>query len=170
MLARDSSIFHDSVLDNQRNTQQPTPAMSCSWYCCDCQFGPHSFDLHNACLECGTMRCDDCSMETTSFDSSTIHSCSNEVPAYPSIPSQSCHGTSLNQLRTMPSATGLSTTFSPGLSLSRDAGSPVHGVKVYGATYMYFCCQCGDGPKVYNHQPQCVMCDHVVCSCCKPAK
>ncbi|KAF7167458.1 hypothetical protein CNMCM6106_003018 [Aspergillus hiratsukae] len=42
--------------------------------------------------------------------------------------------------------------------------------KVYSQTYMYICCQCGDGPKVYNVQPRCIECQHIVCSGCKPVK
>ncbi|GIK00241.1 hypothetical protein Aspvir_004261 [Aspergillus viridinutans] len=41
---------------------------------------------------------------------------------------------------------------------------------VYSQTYMYICCQCGDGPKVYNVQPRCTECNHIVCSSCKPVK
>ncbi|GFF34006.1 hypothetical protein IFM61606_00491 [Aspergillus udagawae] len=37
-------------------------------------------------------------------------------------------------------------------------------------TYMYICCQCGDGPNVYNAQPRCTHCDHIACSDCKPVK
>ncbi|KAF4214391.1 hypothetical protein CNMCM8980_009210 [Aspergillus fumigatiaffinis] len=42
--------------------------------------------------------------------------------------------------------------------------------KVYSQTYMYICCNCGDGPKVYNVQPRCTECNHIVCSSCKPVK
>ncbi|KAL4896093.1 hypothetical protein BDV59DRAFT_199305 [Aspergillus ambiguus] len=42
--------------------------------------------------------------------------------------------------------------------------------KIYTQTYMYICCQCQDGPKVYNVQPQCVSCNHVVCSNCTYVK
>ncbi|PYI02442.1 hypothetical protein BO78DRAFT_223425 [Aspergillus sclerotiicarbonarius CBS 121057] len=34
---------------------------------------------------------------------------------------------------------------------------------------LYFCCQCGDGPKLIQNQPQCVVCRHIACSSCKPA-
>ncbi|CAI7567912.1 unnamed protein product [Penicillium discolor] len=34
-------------------------------------------------------------------------------------------------------------------------------------TYLYICCGCGDGPKVYNHQPICVPCNHQACGNCE---
>lgn len=146
-----------------------TPTMSSSWYCCDCQFGPHDFGLHSTCFQCGTMRCDDCSIETSSFDDTT-HCCSHELPAYPSVTnSQISHGTPVTQLGAMPPTMSLTTTFNPGLSLFQGSGSTTSGIMTHGATYMYFCCQCNDGPKVYNVQPQCVMCNHIACASCKPA-
>lgn len=38
-----------------------------------------------------------------------------------------------------------------------------------GFAYVYFCCQCMDGPKVYNVQPQCLLCNHISCANCKTA-
>ncbi|PWY63683.1 hypothetical protein BO83DRAFT_382535 [Aspergillus eucalypticola CBS 122712] len=35
---------------------------------------------------------------------------------------------------------------------------------------LYFCCQCGDGPKAWGNQPRCVLCQHSICSYCKPVK
>ena len=40
---------------------------------------------------------------------------------------------------------------------------------IMGFTYVYFCCQCNDGPKVLNVQPRCVLCNHPACTNCKPA-
>ena len=37
-------------------------------------------------------------------------------------------------------------------------------------TNLYYCCKCNDGPKLFNNQPQCVMCEHRVCPSCLPAK
>jgi Tetratricopeptide repeat len=31
---------------------------------------------------------------------------------------------------------------------------------------VYFCCQCGDGPKIGIH-PQCILCDHIFCNDCR---
>ena len=35
---------------------------------------------------------------------------------------------------------------------------------------IYTCCQCGDGPNVWDHQRKCISCGHLVCSHCKWAK
>ena len=141
----------------------------CSWYCCDCQSGPHNLDLHSACLDCGSMRCDDCSIVPTSSDNRnetvTMHSCSHELPAFASAPSHNCHGTALPPLR--PSSPAMNpSTLDYGLSLPHGAGATVPGAKQHGTTYMYFCCKCNDGPKVYNVQPRCVICEHVSCDQC----
>ncbi|KAK9618328.1 hypothetical protein V6Z94_005359 [Aspergillus fumigatus] len=36
--------------------------------------------------------------------------------------------------------------------------------------YMYICCQCGDGPKLYNLHPRREACNHIVCSSCMAVK
>ncbi|KAL4736725.1 hypothetical protein BDV11DRAFT_193314 [Aspergillus similis] len=36
----------------------------------------------------------------------------------------------------------------------------------YTASDLWICCRCGDGPKVYTHSAQCVMCTHLVCESC----
>jgi hypothetical protein len=33
----------------------------------------------------------------------------------------------------------------------------------------YYCCQCDDGPKLFENQPMCVNCNHTVCGNCRPA-
>ncbi|OQD67779.1 hypothetical protein PENPOL_c003G04356 [Penicillium polonicum] len=33
-------------------------------------------------------------------------------------------------------------------------------------SYLYICCGCGDGPKVYNLQPICITCSHQACANC----
>ncbi|OJJ38712.1 hypothetical protein ASPWEDRAFT_36387 [Aspergillus wentii DTO 134E9] len=35
---------------------------------------------------------------------------------------------------------------------------------------LYVCCQCNDGPKSWDNQPKCAVCNHYVCSSCKPFK
>ncbi|PYH50205.1 uncharacterized protein BO96DRAFT_248526 [Aspergillus niger CBS 101883] len=35
---------------------------------------------------------------------------------------------------------------------------------------LYFCCQCGDGPKSWDNQPRCAICNHNICGYCMPAK
>ncbi|KAL4904522.1 hypothetical protein BDW74DRAFT_154047 [Aspergillus multicolor] len=42
--------------------------------------------------------------------------------------------------------------------------------KYFSETDMYVCCNCGDGPKVYSHNPVCVQCHHHACSACAHIK
>ncbi|KAE8378603.1 hypothetical protein BDV26DRAFT_188705 [Aspergillus bertholletiae] len=35
---------------------------------------------------------------------------------------------------------------------------------------LYICCKCSDGPKLYEIQPQCVICNHYVCQDCVHVK
>ncbi|KAE8352803.1 hypothetical protein BDV28DRAFT_120302 [Aspergillus coremiiformis] len=37
-------------------------------------------------------------------------------------------------------------------------------------SYLYICCKCKDGPKLFTLQPQCVMCSHTVCTHCHYVK
>lgn len=41
---------------------------------------------------------------------------------------------------------------------------------LYGGTHLFVCCHCGDGPKVYQHQTRCVLCNHDPCSRCMLVK
>jgi hypothetical protein len=41
--------------------------------------------------------------------------------------------------------------------------SPRYGLE----SRIYFCCNCGNGPKNWENQPQCVDCNHTPCSSCK---
>ncbi|CAI7626003.1 Zinc finger, RanBP2-type [Penicillium expansum] len=45
---------------------------------------------------------------------------------------------------------------------------PTYGMSQ--VAYMYICCQCGDGPKLYNMQPTCYVCSHQACSNCPTAQ
>lgn len=160
-----------SPLNNQHNyngRHLSDMSMTCSWNCCDCQSGPHNLDLHS-CLDCGSMRCDDCPIQPTpsvnNNQTATMHSCSHELPAFPSAPSQNCHATMSSPLRS--SSPGINfSTLDYGLSLPQGAGAPVPGAKKHDTTYMYLCCKCRDGPKVYNVQPQCIICEHISCPEC----
>ncbi|KAE8156544.1 hypothetical protein BDV40DRAFT_280868 [Aspergillus tamarii] len=60
----------------------------------------------------------------------------------------------------------------PSMSYVNVPDSSLHGLSGHVRTngYLYICCQCQDGPKLYTNQPQCVMCSHVVCSGCRPVK
>ncbi|PYH98498.1 hypothetical protein BO71DRAFT_395278 [Aspergillus ellipticus CBS 707.79] len=147
--------------------------MSGLWYCCDCSHGPHQVGLQRACAQCGEERCPDCPLDTQ--DSATsVHTC-HEMSPYPSAPAPQGREPSLNTVANMPSITGYAQSLRQP-SLSHRHVHIQHGMPgkdsrgIVGHASLYYCCQCGDGPKIYEHQPRCVLCQHVVCSGCKPAK
>lgn len=144
--------------------------MASAWYCCCCNFGPHDGTLHTSCMQCEITRCAQCSAQEMTLNTN-IHSDSTScgvASAYPAaVPtslsrtptlkptSQSIAVPELSSLEALPQTayTGILLT-----SLS--------GIRERGGTKMYICCGCRDGPKVYAHQPQCVICSHRVCSSC----
>ncbi|CDM29310.1 hypothetical protein DTO013E5_5995 [Penicillium roqueforti] len=144
------------------------------WYCCDCKFGPHDSALYMACIECGKPRCSRCICDKVSNNMSVhshSHDC-NPVSAYPTA--VTVHSPRTPTLKT--TAMPIVVPDLPGLRPLRRADytdlstTPLPGTRYNSATYMYICCGCGDGPKVYNHQPQCVQCSHIACSECKRIK
>ncbi|KAJ5906882.1 uncharacterized protein N7473_003798 [Penicillium subrubescens] len=152
--------------------------MTTLWFCCGCNFGPFNSDLYDSCINCGKYACSMCTREKVTYNSNThnhnhaAHGCHESSP-YPSVvPIDTAHTLSL-QTKTM-AATGLGDLHSI-RSLSRRMplamASPFPGaVQFYTQTYMYICCQCGDGPKVYNNQPRCIGCDHEACGSCTQVK
>lgn len=140
--------------------------MTSSWYCCDCTLGPYNLNLHTACPDCGSKRCDDCSVRPSSSDElTTMHNCSHELPAFPAAPSHMFHESTLSPPKTL-SPVMDHTDLYQGPSLPCRSGAAVPGAKQHGATSMYFCCQCNDGPKTYDLQPQCIICNHHACPDC----
>ncbi|KAE8386330.1 hypothetical protein BDV23DRAFT_163407 [Aspergillus alliaceus] len=60
----------------------------------------------------------------------------------------------------------------PSISHVDVPGSSLRGLSghVKSNSYLYICCKCHDGPKLYTYQPKCVMCSHTVCSDCQYVK
>ncbi|KAJ5182783.1 hypothetical protein N7492_000399 [Penicillium capsulatum] len=148
--------------------------MASLWYCCGCKFGPHNSALYDACINCGAHRCDECVDEKVANRlSSHAHSdCNHTVSPYPSAVAVSSSSISLST-RTMPPSAVTDLPQIRPLSRHRPGAPGLSfeaGTHVYGATYMYICCRCDDGPKVYNVQPQCVICHHEACSSCTYVK
>jgi hypothetical protein len=58
-------------------------------------------------------------------------------------------------------------------SLNTDTTNPEAGTTSWQSlttsakTFLYTCCQCGDGPKVWNIQFKCVNCGHISCNNCQ---
>ncbi|KAJ5689507.1 hypothetical protein N7462_003899 [Penicillium macrosclerotiorum] len=153
------------------------------WYCCECNFGPHNSDLYDACISCGREHCYRC-VEEKVIGSNYAHSHSNAhashgTSAYPSAVAG--HTAGMLSLEATPEAItpvkpmSLGTDLASIRNLSRPkqatSASPFNGpVPVYGHTYMYICCRCNDGPKVFEVQPKCIVCDHQACGTCTHIK
>jgi hypothetical protein len=110
-------------------------------------------------------------MSTHSHSHSHSHSCDITSP-YPAPVSMDSPRTSALDSRAMlpqvPELPGVR----PLLRADSTGMSPLSlpGVRSHSDTYMYICCQCHDGPKIYNHQPKCISCEHNACSNCTYVK
>ncbi|RAK98836.1 uncharacterized protein BO80DRAFT_146037 [Aspergillus ibericus CBS 121593] len=148
--------------------------MSALWYCCECSCGPHQIGLDTACTQCGEPRCEDCSMDTQ-HPATSLHHC-HETSPYPQAPAPRPSSPSMNLAANMASLRGCNTLQRPTLyhaDVRQHYMPSVNSQQLQGTvghSNLYFCCQCGDGPKLYQNQPKCVICNHAVCQSCKPAK
>lgn len=173
----DSSSTKSSILSIiSIQSIQPITSMASLWYCCGCHFGPHNSSLYDACIQCGRVRCARCVDEKIS-DSMSIHSHShshdsNPISAYPTA--VSLHSPRTPTLKT--TAMSIAVPELPGLQPLRRAdctgisSTSLPGTRQNSPTYMYICCACGDGPKIYNIQPRCVSCNHIACNNCEEVK
>lgn len=144
--------------------------MACGWYCCCCNFGPHDGTLHTSCMQCEMTRCAQCSAEEMTLNTN-IHCDSSScglASAYPAAVPTSLPLTPTFKPTThsmvVPELSGLEA-----LPQTRYTGVSVtssRGIRQHSGTKMYICCGCRDGPKVYAHQPQCVICSHKACTSC----
>ncbi|KAJ5518198.1 hypothetical protein LT330_005900 [Penicillium expansum] len=152
--------------------------MASLWYCCNCNFGPHNSSLYDACIQCGTHRCARCVNEKLS-DNMSGHSHShshshnsNPISAYPTAVSM--HSPPTPTLKTtamsivVPELPGLRPL--PRADCTGISSASLPGTRQHAPTYMYICCECGDGPKVFNVQPKCVVCNHAACGNCEEIK
>lgn len=145
------------------------------WYCCECNFGPFNLDLYSSCINCNAKHCYRCPQEKIS-DALNAHSnshCCHETSPYPSAVNINAPNTfSLDTKPMLPAGTNLPQVRSlrPGLTAPPPT-FPSSGVPIqtHGA-YLYICCKCGDGPKVWDVQPQCICCEHSACSSCTYVK
>ncbi|KAJ5198990.1 hypothetical protein N7491_000446 [Penicillium cf. griseofulvum] len=148
--------------------------MASLWYCCGCNFGPHNSSLYDSCIQCGRVRCARCLDEKVS-DNMSVHSHSHNcdpTSAYPAA----VHMDSPRTPTLKTTAMSIVVPELPGLRpLPRADCTDISSVSLPGTrynseTYMYICCACNDGPKIYNHQPQCVSCSHMACGNCTYVK
>ncbi|KAL2013694.1 hypothetical protein VTN00DRAFT_1219 [Thermoascus crustaceus] len=145
---------------------------SALWYCCKCNYGPHEPAIHAACIDCGAERCHLCRVEVTKTAAS--RDC-DPISPYPSAPIFSPRNPENdvttfasfgNGLPSVPDRLSVNTVLLS-RSLPTEFSAPV---RTHGPTYMYICCNCGDGPKVYKNQPRCIMCEHTACENCEQVK
>ncbi|KAH8701847.1 hypothetical protein BGW36DRAFT_371678 [Talaromyces proteolyticus] len=147
------------------------------WYCCNCSYGPCNLELDIACPMCGTRRCDGCKIEVMNSVYSTFPPA--QGPIRPSMElSQTCN-TFLPTCNSIHHSEGLSIpTFSAvgRLPFIAESGT-ASAYNIFGHSGLlrqlpnnyYYCCQCNDGPKMYDNQPQCVNCCHTICFNCRAA-
>ncbi|KAJ5134182.1 hypothetical protein N7448_000796 [Penicillium atrosanguineum] len=146
--------------------------MASLWYCCDCSFGPHNAALYDSCVNCQRRRCVECVEEKAADGLNTHnHAHCHESSPYPSV-------ASFNPVRPMSHKTmpAIPTPDLPGVRPLYRAAPALLATSLgattnyYTETYMYICCNCNDGPKVFNVQPVCVVCNHVACDSCTNVK
>ncbi|EPS34830.1 hypothetical protein PDE_09794 [Penicillium oxalicum 114-2] len=152
--------------------------MASMWYCCGCNFGPLDAELHDSCTNCDQTLCSRCPREESSNTYPSHHAGPRqEMSAYPGALSMSntvSRKCSTPPLTRVVAGTGLGELHNI-RSLSQRIPDTscqfFQGVAQCSTqTYMYICCKCGDGPKVYNHQPKCVICNHAACGSCQNVK
>lgn len=146
------------------------------WYCCECSFGPHNAALYVSCISCNARRCGSCREEKVQdslHTHSSSHSCHETSPYPTAINLNTTHMPSLDTQPMLPAGIDLPQIRSlrPGLAVPPPYIA-LAGLQAttYSQTYMYICCNCNDGPKVYNVQPKCIECNHVACSNCVSVK
>ncbi|PYH84732.1 hypothetical protein BO82DRAFT_389762 [Aspergillus uvarum CBS 121591] len=133
------------------------------WTCCTCLHGLHQIDIHTECLQCGHQRCPSCPVDNRDADMS-LHSC-HEMSPYPSTPAHSACAHSLDapRHRHVPSMMDCRNPIPQPLSVFGDvrrpflqdlAGQRLPEDRAQTRGNLYFCCQCGDGPKLYQNQPR----------------
>lgn len=150
----------------------PSTTMASLWYCCGCNFGPHNSALYDSCINCGLYRCARCVDEKVSDHlNNHHHTHCHETSPYPSVaPTNTARTLSLNAMPSIPvpDLSGVRPLYRPSPAVpTAPLGAPSQH---YSQTYMYICCNCQDGPKVYNVQPVCVVCDHAACGQCTNVK
>ncbi|KAL1970995.1 hypothetical protein VTN77DRAFT_2829 [Rasamsonia byssochlamydoides] len=159
------------------------------WYCCQCHYGPQNILIDAACTACQRPRCTTCPVQMA-YPKNSFGGDDEGTSPYPGVPTIIFDPT-VEDTTFSPSDRGLSLAAAPAsqsLALRRPslaACQDMRHMPQAGAgfqrrhrggivtcspkTYMYICCQCHDGPKVYNHQVVCVICHHVACDDCIPA-
>lgn len=150
------------------------------WYCCKCNLGPWNVMLDDYCPSCSAVRCCDCLMESvdmhTAFQTLSHRQQSPMSIGNPHACNKlaSCE-TLRNRSDSLERASISSMTPIARPLLREPHAMDTYNIFNYGGllrqmpSNYYYCCQCNDGPKMYENQPMCVSCCHTICHDCRPA-
>jgi hypothetical protein len=161
------------------------------WFCCNCGFGPCNVSIDYFCPSCQEKRCYNC--KTSKISNRYNYALPGEAEANPFPEVSTAARFNPNTYNISPSprpftlphqqlevaSLALAPTQIPPICLhaghqhSTDGPSIgeifQHGGLINSCPVKYYCCNCGDGPKLYANQPVCVSCHHHVCSYCETA-
>jgi hypothetical protein len=161
------------------------------WYCCSCGFGPCNESIDYFCPNCQERRCNGCktsrisnrynyrlpgeaeinpypeAFAAVSFTANTYNITTSLRPFTP--PHQHLERASLALTPTQVPPTCLRTAHQHSTDSPSIGEIFQHGGLKNSHPNAYYCCNCNDGPKLYDNQPRCVSCSHVCCSYCRPA-
>lgn len=163
------------------------------WYCCQCGFGPCNDSIDYFCPNCQVKRCYGC--ETSRISNRCNYGLPGEAEVNPipevfaaagfntntynkdaslrpfNIPQKHHEKISEDSLRPPqgpPTCLGAGDQHSTGSPSISDIFQHGGLTKNRPSSY-YYCCQCRDGPKLYDLQPVCINCDHKICRYCEAA-
>lgn len=161
------------------------------WYCCACGFGPCNNSLDSSCPSCHVDRCYNCrtakisnryncglpgDAEASLFHKAYTYAGPNADAYNISPPSAPFNPPQQHLERASLALTPNQrppTCFHTGNHHSAENPSIgeifKHGGLINSSPITWYCCQCNDGPKLYDIQVSCINCDHVICSFCKSA-
>ncbi|EFW16276.1 hypothetical protein CPSG_07326 [Coccidioides posadasii str. Silveira] len=119
------------------------------WVCCRCKFGPMSIENYPACINC---------QHRGAKSPCCHHECLRDHDSYHYAAEMSSYAAQREPEFDNPAVISI-----PQMS---------HDRRYFRAapTYLYVCCGCGDGPKVYQLEPRCVNCSHDACPYCRYVK
>lgn len=178
-----------STINNKTKSDMPSTRV---WYCCSCGFGPCNESIDYFCPNCQARRCHNCTASKISnrynygltgeaesnpypkaFTPAGFNTkaCNINPPSQPfSLPQQHLERAPLALMPTQSPPTCLATGHQHSANGPSIGDIFQHGgLSKKSPSSYYYCCQCHDGPKLYDLQPVCINCDHRICRSCKPA-
>lgn len=123
------------------------------WVCCRCHYGPMSIENYPSCISCQHRGAKSPCCKHQSLRS---RGGSQRISEMPSYYTNIC-GAELESIA-MPMRRPLD---------HRDDGHYPYRTT---PSCMYYCCNCRQGPKIYEHESRCISCNHDVCGNCTYVK